>query len=193
MAKSTLDREQVIAAAAKLANEQGIESVTLTQVAKRLGVRQPALYRHVDGFDDLMRSLGLMGREILAEALTDAAIGVAGDAAVAAVGRAWRQMVLENKGLYAATDRFPCAGDAELEAAVERIVAILGQALASYDLSDDERVHAARSLRSAFHGFSHLAAGDGHPFSHDPDDTFDHLIELLCAGLWSRENNHVRG
>ena len=40
---------------------------------------------------------------------------------------------------------------------------VLGQALASYGLDDDERIHAARTLRSAFHGFAHLEAGDGHP------------------------------
>ena len=44
-------------------------------------------------------------------------------------------------------------------------------------------MHAARSLRSAFHGFSHLESGDGHPHPYDNDDTFDHLVELLCAGL----------
>ena len=71
---------------------------------------------------------------------------------------------------------------AELEEAVERVVQVLGQALAAYGLADDDRVHAARSMRSAFHGFSHLESGDGHPHPVDLDDSFDHLVDLLCAG-----------
>ena len=182
-ARRPLDREQVIAAAAQLADTEGLDKLTLTRVAGMLGVRQPALYRHVDGFDDLLRSLSLRGREILAQRLTDAAVGLSGDDAVAAVGHAWRKMVRDHPGLYAATDRYPCAGDPELEAAVERVLAVLGQALRGYDLSEADRVHAARTLRSAFHGFSHLESGDGHPLPHDPEDTFGHLVELLCAGV----------
>ncbi len=181
--RRTLGREQVISTAAQIADAEGLDKLTLTRVAGVLGVRQPALYRHVGGFDDLLRSLSLRGREVLAQRLTDSAVGLSGDDSVAAVGHAWRQTVRDHPGLYAATDRYPCAGDPELEAAVERVLAVLGQALRGYDLSDVHRVHAARTLRSAFHGFSHLESGDGHPLPHDPEDTFGHLVELLCAGI----------
>ncbi|MCY3575867.1 MAG: WHG domain-containing protein [bacterium] len=178
-----LDSAKVIATAADVADAEGLDRLTLTRVADVLGVRQPALYRHVEGYDDLLRSLSLRGREILAQRLADATVGLSGDDAVAALGHAWRQVVRDHPGIYAATDRYPCAGDAELEAAVEGVLAVLGQALRGYDLSDEDLVHAARALRSAFHGFSHLESGDGHPLPHDPEDTFDHLVQLLCAGI----------
>jgi AcrR family transcriptional regulator len=184
-----LDSQRVIDEAALLADSEGLDAVTLTKVAERLGVRQPALYRHVEGFDDLLRSLGLRGRELLAESLSAAAIGVAGDEAVRAVGRAWRGLVRSNPGLYAATDRYPCAGDPELEEAVENVVTIIAQSLASFDLTDEQRMHVARGLRSAFHGFAHLESGDGHPLPHDPDDTFDHLVDLLVAGIRKLESD----
>ncbi|HJL77290.1 MAG TPA: WHG domain-containing protein [Acidimicrobiales bacterium] len=186
MSRRTLDTDQVVAAAATLADSEGLDAVTLTRVANELGVRQPALYRHVAGFDALVRLLGLRGREILAERLAAAAVGVAGNDAVRAVGGAWREMVHEHPGLYAATDRYPCAGDVELEAAVDRVVAVLGRALAAYDLTEDEEVHAARTMRAAFHGFAHLEAGDGFPQPHDTDDTFDHMLDLLCSGIQPR-------
>ena len=143
-ARRPLDRERVISAAAQLCDAEGLDKLTLTRVAIMLGVRQPALYRHVGGSDDLLRSLSLRGREILAQRLADAAVGLSGDDSVAAVGHAWRRMVRDHPGIYAATDRYPCAGDAELEAAVERVLAVLGQALRGYDLSEADRVHAAR-------------------------------------------------
>ena len=183
MNRRTLDTEQVVEAAATLADVNGLDAVTLTRVAEKLGVRQPALYRHVDSYDALIRALGLRGREILAARLSEAAVGLAGDDAVRAMGRAWRAMGRDHPGLYAATDRYPCAGDAELDEAVGRVVQVLGLALVAYGLADDDRVHAAWSMRSAFHGFAHLESGDGHPHPVDLDESFDRLVDLLCAGI----------
>lgn len=177
----------MIASAAAIADAEGVEAITLTRVADELGVRQPALYRHIDSYDALIRALSLVGRETLGAALAEAAMGVSGAEAVRAVGRAWRSTVTEHPGLYAATDRSPCTGDPELEEAVERIVEVIAQSLAAFDLTDVDRVHAARSLRSAFHGFTHLESGDGHPHPENLDDSFEELLTLLISGVRNLE------
>lgn len=185
MARTQLSTEIVIDCAARIADAEGLDALSLTRVANELGTSQPALYRYVDSYDNLVRALGLLGRQMLADRLAASAVGLAGDDAVRAMGETWRSTVRDHPGLYAATDRFPCAGDPELEAAVDRIVGILGQGLVSYDLSADATVHAGRALRSAFHGFSHLEAGDGHPLGQDLDDSFEDLLTLLCRGVQS--------
>lgn len=192
MKRGSLNTARVIEVAASIADSDGLDGVTLTRVAAVLGVRQPALYRHIDGYDALIRSLGLMGRQILAQRLTEAISGLSGEAAVAAAGHAWRKLVRDHPGLYEATDAYPCAADSELEGAVENVLAILGEALEAFELDEPQGVHAARTLRSAFHGFSHLEAGDGHPLPHDPDDTFTHLVELLCSGIRSLEKTRAQ-
>ncbi len=181
--RRSVDRAKVVETAASVADTHGLDALTLTRVAKELGISQPALYRHVDGYDDLIRSLGLRGREVLVDALKNSAVGIAGDDAVRAMGWAWREVVATHPGLYAATDRYPCAGDAELEAAVNQVIEVLELALAGYALDPADQVHVARTLRSAFHGFAHLEAGDGHPLPHDLDDSFEHLVDLLIAGI----------
>lgn len=183
MPRPQLSTDIVVECATQIADAEGLDALSLTGVAKQLGTSQPALYRHVDSYHSLIRALGLLGRRVLADRVARSAIGLSGDDAVRAMGEAWRSTVRDHPGLYAATDRYPCAGDPELEDAVDRIVGILGQGLASYNLSDDATVHAARALRSAFHGFSHLEAGDGHPLGQDVDDSFDDLITLLCRGV----------
>lgn len=186
MARVTLDTDQVVEVAARIADAEGLDEVTLTRVAEELNVRQPALYRHVENYDGLIRLLGLRGRELLADRLSEAAVGVSGHDAVRSLGLAWRKVVHDAPGLYAATDRYPCLGDSELETAVERVVGILARGLGSYDMTEVETVHAARALRSAFHGFAHLEAGDGHPYPDDLDTSFDEMIDLICAGLAAR-------
>lgn len=184
----TPNREQlsfglIVDTARGIADAEGLDAVSLSRVARELGSSQPALYRHIGSYPELVRALGLQCRELLAARLTDAAGGLAGDDAVAAMAMAWRKLVKDHPGAYAATDRYPCAGDPELEVAVQGIVDILSRALVAYDLTDEQRIDVARTLRSALHGFSHLETGDGHPLDQDLDASFEALVQLLCRGI----------
>ncbi len=92
MSRRTLDTQQVVESAAALADAEGLDAVTLTRVAEHLGVRQPALYRHVDSFDALIRALGLRGRGILADRLGAAAASMRQPTAIRAPQtRNWRK------------------------------------------------------------------------------------------------------
>lgn len=180
---SDLSTALVVDAAVDLLAENDHQTITLTRIASELGVSQPALYRHVNGVDDLWRELGLRGRAELANAVSEAAIGRSGETAVTSMAAAWRQFSKDHRGLYAATDIYPCSGDDELEAAVERVVAVLAMGLRGFDLDETATVDAARALRSSLHGFVHLEMGEGHPHSQDLDASFDRMIRLLSAGF----------
>jgi AcrR family transcriptional regulator len=52
--RDTLNRERVVRAAMDLADESGIESVTMRELGRRLGVEAASLYNHVAGKDDLL-------------------------------------------------------------------------------------------------------------------------------------------
>ena len=178
-----LNRAMVVDAAIEMLPVTGLDGLTLTGLAEGLGVSQPAMYRHVDGVDDLWRELGLRGRAALAEALGEAVMGRSGADAVRATADAWRSFAKANPDLYAATDRVACAGDAELEAAVERIVEILARSLRGFDLDESTTLDAAGTLRSALHGFVHLEIVDEHPAQHDNDAAFLAMVDLLCVGF----------
>ena len=55
--KRTLTRSQVIAAARELANEQGLDRLTMRALSARVGVEAPSLYSHVADKDDLLDGL----------------------------------------------------------------------------------------------------------------------------------------
>lgn len=52
--RETLNRERVLCAAAELADERGIDSVTMRALGRKLGVEAAALYNHVADKDDLL-------------------------------------------------------------------------------------------------------------------------------------------
>ena len=86
MPRAGLDVEAVVSAAAELADTDGLQAVTLAALAKRLAVRPPSLYAHVDGLEDLRRRIGARGARELAAALGTAAAGRAGRDALEAEG-----------------------------------------------------------------------------------------------------------
>ena len=71
--RAGLSREAVVQAAAALADEEGLEEVTLAELASRLGVRTPSLYNHVAGLEGLRRELALLGTRELGRRLGRAA------------------------------------------------------------------------------------------------------------------------
>ena len=52
--RETLDRERVVRAAMDLADERGIESLSMRELGRRLGVEAASLYNHVAGKDDVL-------------------------------------------------------------------------------------------------------------------------------------------
>jgi len=182
-ARPVIDRDQVIAEAIVLIECDGPGTLTLTKIAKSLGVTQPALYNHVDGLDDVWRAVGLIEREMLLATLANACMGRSGIDAVRAVSRAWREFALNRPYFYKAVERYPVAGDPDLEDAVERVVDVLKAALNGYGLDDELASHAARTWRSALHGFVDFEIDGAHPKRHEPDLTFMHLIEVFDVGF----------
>lgn len=178
-----LDEATIIDMAAELLDSHGSDKLTLTLIANHLGVTQPALYKHVDGIDAVWRGLGLRERAELESRLASATIGLAGDDAVWAVARAWRDFSVESTTLYAIGDRYPVAGDPELESAVGRVLGVIVAALRGYELDERKVLHAAVGLRSALHGFCVFELNAGNPTPLESDELFTATIELFLSGI----------
>jgi AcrR family transcriptional regulator len=184
MARAGLDPARVVAAAAAVADAEGLEAVTLARVAADLGVKSPSLYNHVAGRDGLVRGVALLGLHDLAAAVREAAIGRAGRDALLATAQAYRAFVKEHPGRYAAgAITAPAPGDEEHEAAARAVLDVLAGVLRAWSLSEDDTIHALRAFRSAVHGFATLEAAGGFGIALDLDTSFERLIGALAAGL----------
>jgi AcrR family transcriptional regulator len=175
----------VVRAAASLADAapDGWERLSLAELAQRLGVRTPSLYKHVGGLPALRRELALLGAGELAARLGDAAVGRAAEDAVRAIADAYRRFAQEHPGLYAASLAAPTEGDAEHQAAAARIIDVVMRVLSAFRLEGEDALHAIRLLRSMMHGFVSLDAAGGFGLPLDLDDTYNRLIDLFLLGL----------
>ncbi len=178
-----LDQASVVEAAVKLVDEEGIEQLSLGRLAERLGVRTPSLYNHVAGLPGLKHDLALYCLRDLLDRLLRATIGKSRTEAIFALANAYRTYGREASGRYALTLQAPDPGDQELQAIAQQLVDVVRAVLAPYRLSEEDAIHAIRSLRSIVHGFISLEVAGGFGMPVDLDASFHWLINVFVAGL----------
>ncbi len=184
MPRAGLDPAVVVAAAAGLADEVGLDNVTMGSLAERLGVRAPSLYKHIDGQADINHRIAVLALVEVGDALRDALQGRAGRDALSAAAHTLRAYAIEHPGRYAATLRMNANGpDDPLLAAGARVLGSLSAVLAGYRLDPADTIHALRMLRTLFHGFSSIEAAGGFQMDTDIDESFEWLIGFIDRGL----------
>jgi AcrR family transcriptional regulator len=181
MPRAGLDAGAVVAAAASLADAEGLDQLTLAALAAALGIRTPSLYAHVGGLGDLRARLAVRGAQEMALALQAAAAGRAGADALRAVAEAYRAYAHAHPGTYAASQ---VASDLQHDrAAAAAAVGVFLAVLDGYGIAGDASIHAVRAVRSALHGFVALEREGGFGIPLSLDESFARLVEMLDAGL----------
>jgi AcrR family transcriptional regulator len=183
VARPGLDHDRVVAAAAQLADAEGLAAVTLSRVAAGLGVRSPSLYNHVDGLEGLRRGIAVSALRELGAVLREAGTGRAGRDALLAIAQAYRAYARAHPGRYPLIQQLPRPADPEVEAAAAQVVQVVLDALRAFALTDVDAIHAARGVRAAVHGFVSLETGGGFGLDVDVDESFRRLVATLAAGL----------
>ena len=90
----------VIQAASDIADEKGLNNVSLKVVAERLNIRTPSLYNHIENLDDLLREVAHNGMRTMNQRMAQAAIGKSGDTAIKAVAIEYLNYMIEHCGIY---------------------------------------------------------------------------------------------
>lgn len=183
MARIGLDLQAILQTAADVADHDGYDAVTLASLAKRLGIRSPSLYNHVDGLEGLRKKLAIFALQRLTEVLTDAAVGRSGDEAIRALGYAYVGFARAHPGLYEAALRAPDTRDSDVQQAGEAIVKLSVRVLEAYGLTDEAALHAVRGLRSILHGFASLEKFGGFGLPLRIDESLARLLDVFIAGL----------
>ncbi len=183
MARAGLSPAIVVAEAARLADEVGLDRLTLAALAARLGVALPSLYKHIRSLDALQWKVSALATAELADAVGPAAAGRSRADAVAGVAGAYRDYARRHPGRYPGTQRVPDPADPEHVAAAHRVVGTVYAVLGGYGLADDDLVDAARVLRSALHGFVSLEQAGGFGLPRDVDRSFERMVDALDAAL----------
>jgi AcrR family transcriptional regulator len=188
VARAGLTKERVVEAAAAVADEVGLEQLTLAAVAQHFGVALPSLYKHVQGLDGVRRDLSVLGMRTLAATMGKAAVGRSTRDALAGIAHAYRRFATERPGLYAATMRAPSPDDEEHTAVSAEALDVVLAVMRSYGIEGPDAVHAIRIVRSAMHGFVAMEAAASFGMVESVDESYGLLVDVLDVALtsWDR-------
>jgi AcrR family transcriptional regulator len=192
--RAGITRTSLVEEAVRLIDESGFDQLALAPLARRLGVRPPSLFEHVEGSADLVRAVRLRGFQEQAALLRKAATGRSEGNAVRAMAQAYRNFALAHPGLYTATIRTVESETPEVRAAANEALTCVADVLRGYGIEGPEAVHAARFLRSVIHGFLLLETASGFGLDVDLDESYERAIDAVVDNLstWKARGSLVK-
>ncbi|GAA4095219.1 TetR/AcrR family transcriptional regulator [Actinomadura miaoliensis] len=185
MARAGLTAERVTLAGAELADEVGLDHVTMSAVARRLGVKDASLYAHVRSLEDLRGRIALLAADEKTIRIAEATAGRAGKDALVAYANAYRAYAHDHPGRYTAT-QIPMRIDPELAAEApgpRRAVELTYGMLRAYALDEPGLTDAVRLVRSTLHGFVSLEAAGGFAHARPVEDSWTSCLDALHTSL----------
>ncbi|WP_280435112.1 TetR/AcrR family transcriptional regulator [Nocardia carnea] len=183
MARTGLTPERLTQAGAELADEVGFDQVTVSEVARRFGVKAASVYSHLRSSQDLRTRIALLALEEMADRAADALAGRAGRDALTAFANVYRDYAAQHPGRYAAA-RMRLPTDTAAASAGIRHSNMMRAILRGYDLDEPEQTHAVRLLGSVFHGYAALELGGGFDHSEpSAEESWSRILEVLDSTL----------
>lgn len=179
VARTGLTPERLTRAGAELADEVGFDQVTVSEVARRFGVKVASLYSHLKSSQDLRTRIALLALEEMADSAAEAVAGRAGPDALTAFANVYRDYARQHPGRYAAA-RMRLPAETAAASAGVRHANMMRAVLRGYDIDEPDQTHAVRLLGSVFHGYAALELGGG--FDHSAPsaaDSWSRILEVL--------------
>jgi AcrR family transcriptional regulator len=161
-------RDQVVAAARDLLEQEGPEALTMRRLAERLGIQAPSLYKHVADKADLEVELVAAGLREVGDAMAAAGPTLAG------IGAAYRAWARAHPHLYALVTERPLPR--------HRLPFGLEAAAAAPLLAAVPDEHRARAAWAGAHGLVSLELAGRFP----PDADLDAAWEAFVAAFADR-------
>lgn len=192
MARAGLDRNIIIARTAQLANEIGLENITLKLIAKEFGVQTPSLYNHIRSLEDLKKQLMLYGWKQMEEKIIRAVCGVSGYDALREICYVFYDYAVANPGVFNAMLWYNRFEDEETREATDDLYQIIFKVMEFMKISQDNANHLIRTFRSFLEGFALLVNNGafGNPIS--IKKSFDLSVDVLLAGVKTLEKGESK-
>lgn len=171
-------------------DRDGWQQLTMTALARKLGVRGPSLYNHVDSVEALLAEVQVRAMAELSGRLQRAAMGKAGEKAFRALAGVLRAFATEHPGLY----------DLAMSEAIDRPRMVLASEPAGAALSaviesfgiDDPPLELLLSCLATLHGVIALDRTRLYAGAADSSVVYEQAVDLVILLLAANPLNLER-
>ena len=187
MSKNSISDELIIETSANIANEIGLDNLSLKIIAEKLNIKSPSLYNHISSLDEVKQRLMIYGWKQMEEKILESAVGVTGYNALKNMCKAFYDYTTNNKGVFTAMLWYNKYASDRLETATNRLFKVIFKVMQPLNITDENINHIIRTLRSFLEGFSLLVNNNafGNPVS--IEESFDLSLEIIMNGIKSLE------
>lgn len=189
MTKENLDEEIIITTVASLANEVGLEELSLKMVADALEIKSPSLYNYFTNLENIKERLMLYGWRQVEDLMINAATGVSGYDALRAMCYAFYDYTTTNPGVFTAMLWYNKYDSVEYNIVTKRLFRTLFKIMRSLNLDDEIIHHTIRTFRSFLEGYVLLVNNRAFGSPLQVRRSFDISLEIILRGINTLESD----
>ncbi|PZD73312.1 Tetracycline repressor protein class D [Acaryochloris thomasi RCC1774] len=183
--ENSLSRQDVINAAVECIDQEGASALGVSRVARRLGIKPPAIYRHLENGTHLQQATAI---EIWQRYLSDCEQTLAGKditlSLLKQLGFFIRDFAKSYPGRYQVMMHVQLQpNDPDAATVINRSLDFLRQALCAYDLTETQLIDVMRMLNAAIYGFISVEQSGLMTLERPADQSYGVMLEALIAAV----------
>ncbi len=183
--EKSLTQQDVIAAAIACLDKEGEAALGVNRVARELGIKPPAIYKHLDGNTALRRAVALTIWQQYIEWCRQRTDGLDEPQALLwAGGHATRDFARSHPERYRAMTQFQLnLNDPETAPLIQEVFSFLKRVLQSYNLSETKLIDAMRIVNAAITGFIAIEQAGLMTLERSTDASYEVMLDALAVAI----------
>lgn len=193
--ENSLSRQDVIEAAIACLDKEGEAALGVNRVARELGIKLPAIYKHLDGNAGLQRAVALaIWRNYLAECRQQTAGITEPHALLRAGAQATRSFARRHRARYTVMTQYQMRPtDPEEAEIIQDSLRFFQKSLQLYELSDDALIDVMRMVNAAIYGFIAREQSELMTLNRSPDASYEVMLDALLVAIeYIRHNDKLK-
>lgn len=193
--ENSLSRQDVIAAAICCVDQAGASALRVSRVAEHLGIKPPAIYKHLESGAALQRATVIeLWRQYLADCQSAIADRSLTPNLLKQLGHFTRNFAKTHPARYQVMMQAQLQPtDPEAAAIIQQALSFLRQALQAYDLNDTQLIDVMRMLNAAIYGFISIEQAGIMTLERSPDQSYDVMLDALMAAITHIQQKKTEG
>ena len=187
----SLTPQDVVNAAIDCLDKEGETALGVNRVAKALGIKPPAIYKHLDGNTGLRRAVAIeIWRDYLIDCRQQVDRVTAPRELLRTSAQAIRNFAKAYPARYAVMMQYQLRPtDAEELEIIKTSLRLFQQALQLYELSEDALVDVMRMMNAAIYGFIIRENSELMTLNRSTDASYEVMIDALLVAIESIRQN----
>jgi AcrR family transcriptional regulator len=187
--EKSLSRQDVIAAAICCVDQEGSAALGVSRVARFLGIKPPAIYKHLESGAALERATVIeFWRQYLTECQKVIAGRTINSSLLKELGHFNRNFAKVHPARYQVMMNVQLQlSDPDSADIIQQVLSFLRQALVAYDLNETQLIDAMRMLNAAIYGFVAVEQAGLMTLGRSADQSYDVMLDALIIAI-----QHIR-